>query len=379
MHYLYLFFMLLLFSCWGRYDEKKMINPDRAKKRALTGKKIIITGRISNFGADSIYFFQQPYWDEMLLAVPLVNDSFRMEVDSSLLLNTFDVYGMMYKNKDLKKKGFDFFNHVLSTPKQRYLLNIFLIDTNKIIINGDAKKDSGLYIIGGKSNESMFRTQILSFGYLSNDSVKRKKEMETYLSIIREYPVSQYLLSQIDENKSVIKRNEFSQLLQGFDKRVFASDIGKKMLAYLGNKTDNQQMPDFILEDDNGKPSSVLNTTGKVSMLVIWASWCGPCRKEIPELKKLYEAYKDRGLSITSISIDENTLQWKSALFIERMPWKQLIVPNQKMDLFKSVYEVGSIPYVIFLDSNGRVIARSIGIDDDTYREYEKVISKYIL
>lgn len=378
MHYLYLFFMLLLFSCWGRYDEKKMTNPDRAKKRPLTGKKIIITGRISNFGADSIYFFQQPYWDEMLLAVPLVNDSFRMEVDSSLLLNTFDVYGMMYKNKDLKKKGFDFFNHVLSTPKQRCLLNFFLIDTNKIIINGDAKKDSGLYIIGGKSNESMFRTQMLSFGYLSNDSVKRKKEMETYLSIIREYPFSQYLLSQIDENKSVIKSNEFSQLLQRFDKRVFTSDIGKKMLAYLGNKTDNQQMPDFILEDDNGKPSSVLNTTGKVNMLVIWASWCGPCRREIPGLKKLYDKYKDRGLTITCVSTDENRASWKAALFVESMPWKQLIVPKDKVELFNLTYEVGSIPYVLFLDDKGKVITSSIGFDENTSEENESIIAKYI-
>ncbi|MFN7823177.1 MAG: hypothetical protein ACK5PO_09515, partial [Bacteroidota bacterium] len=146
MKYLYLFFILLLFSCWETNGDRLMINPDRAKKKPLTGKTIIITGRISNFGADSIYLYQQPYWDEFLVTVPLVNDSFRMEVDSSLLLNQFDSYGMKYKKINFKRKGFDFTNHILTTPKQKYLSNFFLIDTSSIIVNGDAKKDSGLYI-----------------------------------------------------------------------------------------------------------------------------------------------------------------------------------------------------------------------------------------
>ena len=378
MNYLYLFFILLLFSCWGTNGDRLMINPDRANKRPLTGKKIIITGRISNFGADSIYLYQQPYWDEFLVIVPLVNDSFRMEVDSALLLNQFDSYGMRYKKINFKRKGFDFTNHILTTPKQRYLLNFFLIDTSRIIVNGDAKKDSALYITAGKNNESMFRSQMLSFGYLSNDSAKRKNEMEKYLSIIKEYPSSQYLLSQIDENKSVIQRDELAQLLQGFDQHAMRSNIGKKMLAYLGKKTDNQQVTDMVLEDYNGKASSVLNTTGKVNMLVIWASWCGPCRREIPGLKKLYDKYKDRGLTITSVSTDENRASWKAALFVESMPWKQLIVPKDKIELFNLTYEVGSIPYVLFLDDKGKVITRSIGFDENTTGEYESIIAKYI-
>ncbi|MCA6471500.1 MAG: TlpA family protein disulfide reductase [Chitinophagaceae bacterium] len=378
MKYLYLFFILLLFSCWETNGDRLMINPDRAKKKPLTGKTIIITGRISNFGADSIYLYQQPYWDEFLVTVPLVNDSFRMEVDSSLLLNQFDSYGMKYKKINFKRKGFDFTNHILTTPKQKYLSNFFLIDTSSIIVNGDAKKDSGLYITAGKNNESMFRCQWLQFGYLSNDSAKRKNEMEKYLSIIKEYPSSQYLLSKIDENKSVIKREELAQLLQGFDQRAIRSNIGKKMLAYLTKKTDNQQITDMVLEDDNGKASSVLNTTGKVNMLVIWASWCGPCRREIPGLKKLYDKYKDRGLTITSVSTDENRASWKAALFVESMPWKQLIVPKDKIELFNLTYEVGSIPYVLFLDDKGKVITRSIGFDENTSGEYESIIAKYI-
>jgi thiol-disulfide isomerase/thioredoxin len=378
MKYLYLFFILLLFSCWETNGDRLMINPDRAKKKPLTGKTIIITGRISNFGADSIYLYQQPYRDEFLVTVPLVNDSFRMEVDSSLLLDQFDIYGIGYKKIDSPNKSFEFYNHILTTPTQGYYLTSFLIDTTSIIVTGNKQNDIGLFIKGGKANDSYFRIQMLPFGYLSNDSAKRKNEMEKYLSIIKEYPSSQYLLSQIDENKSVIQRDELAQLLQGFDQRAIRSNIGKKMLAYLTKKTDNQQITDMVLEDDNGKASSVLNTTGKVNMLVIWASWCGPCRREIPGLKKLYDKYKDRGLTITSVSTDENRASWKAALFVESMPWKQLIVPKDKIELFNLTYEVGSIPYVLFLDDKGKVITRSIGFDENTSGEYESIIAKYI-
>lgn len=378
MKYLYLFFILLLFSCWETNGDRLMINPDRAKKRPLTGKKILISGCLSGLKAKKIYIFQHPFFEQLLDSTDVKKDSFSLIIDSSILLDINDLYGIKVKGEDGRISRAFFYNHVLSTKAQKYFNTAFIIDTNFITINGNKSFDSGLVIKASVTNDSHFRIQMLPFGYLSNDSAKRKNEMEKYLSIIKEYPSSQYLLSQIDENKSVIQRDELAQLLQGFDQSAMRSNIGKKMLAYLAKKTDNQQMTDMVLEDDNGKASSVLNTTGKVNMLVIWASWCGPCRREIPGLKKLYDKYKDRGLTITSVSTDENRASWKAALFVESMPWKQLIVPKDKIELFNLTYEVGSIPYVLFLDDKGKVITRSIGFDENTSGEYESIIAKYI-
>ena len=378
MKYLYLFFILLLFSCWETNGDRLMINPDRANKRPLTGKKILISGCLSGLKAKKIYIFQHPFFEQLLDSTDVKKDSFSLIIDSSILLDINDLYGIKVKGEDGRIFRAFFYNHVLSTKAQKYLNDAFIIDTNFITINGNKSFDSGLVIKASVTNDSHLRIQMLLFGYLSNDSAKRKNEMEKYLSIIKEYPSSQYLLSQIDENKSVIQRDELAQLLQGFDQRAMRSNIGKKMLAYLAKKTDNQQMTDMVLEDDNGKASSVLNTTGKVNMLVIWASWCGPCRREIPGLKKLYDKYKDRGLTITSVSTDENRASWKAALFVESMPWKQLIVPKDKIELFNLTYEVGSIPYVLFLDDKGKVITRSIGFDENTSVEYESIIAKYI-
>jgi len=374
---LYLFVFVLFISCFSK-KQPKLVNPAREKKGILSGKKLFISGRILNFNVDSIYFFQRPYTDEILAAAPITSDSFRFEIDSSLLLSQFDIYGLGYKNKELELKSFELYNHVRSTPQQKYYLDAFLIDTGSIYITGDKKKENALYISGGKTNDSYFRTQMISFGYLNNDSIKRANEIETYISMIKEFPTSEYLLNEIYLNKSTLSKNELSLFLQYFNKTVFKSELGKRMQAYLAKKTDNEPLPDILLEDENGKVSNLLDTTGKVNMIVIWASWCGPCREEIPQLKKLYELYKYRGLSITSISIDEDITAWKRALNSESMPWKQLIVPKEKTELFNTLYEVGSIPYVIFLDNKGKVITRSIGVDANTQEEYNTIIHKYI-
>jgi thiol-disulfide isomerase/thioredoxin len=375
---LYILFIFFFSSCVYNEKHEVYLNPNRNIKKPLSGKKILISGCLSGLKAKKIYIFQHPFFEQLLDSADIKKDSFSLIIDSSILLDINDIYGIKVKGEDGRIFRVFFYNHVLSTKAQKYLNDAFIIDTNFITINGNKSFDSGLVIKASVTNDSHFRIQMLPFGYLSNDSAKRKNEMEKYLSIIKEYPSSQYLLSQIDENKSVIQRDELAQLLQGFDQSAIRSNIGKKMLAYLAKKTDNQQMTDMVLEDDNGKASSVLNTTGKVNMLVIWASWCGPCRREIPGLKKLYDKYKDRGLTITSVSTDENRASWKAALFVESMPWKQLIVPKDKIELFNLTYEVGSIPYVLFLDDKGKVITRSIGFDENTSGEYESIIAKYI-
>lgn len=375
---LYILFIFFFSSCVYNKKHEVYLNPNRNIKKPLSGKKILISGCLSGLKAKKIYIFQHPFFEQLLDSTDIKKDSFSLIIDSSILLDINDLYGIKVKGEDGRIFRAFFYNHVLSTKAQKYLNDAFIIDTNFITLNGNKSFDSGLVIKASLTNDSHFRLQMTQFGYLDNDSAKRKNEMEKYLSIIKEYPSSQYLLSQIDENKSVIKRDELAQLLQGFDKSAMRSNNGEKMLAYLAKKTDNQQMTDMVLEDDNGKASSVLDTTGKVNMLVIWASWCGPCRREIPELKKLYEKYKDRGLTITSISTDETRTSWKVSLFVESMPWRQLIVPKEKKELFNTLYEVGSIPYVIFLDNKGKVITRSIGVDANTQEEYKIIIHKYI-
>jgi thiol-disulfide isomerase/thioredoxin len=111
----------------------------------------------------------------------------------------------------------------------------------------------------------------------------------------------------------------------------------------------------FILKDKDDKSFDFKNiVSGKKYILIdFWASWCAPCRKEIPNLKEAYKNYSDKGFEILSISIDKDEEAWKKALNQENMPWLNLLDDNKVSNIFK----VKAIPATFLVDENGVVIA----------------------
>ncbi len=94
---------------------------------------------------------------------------------------------------------------------------------------------------------------------------------------------------------------------------------------------------------------------GRLLLLVFWASWCHPCRQEIPNLKKFYDNYKDK-VSIVSLSIDDDYDRWKEAVEKEQMPWLNLSgLPKSKNEV-KMEYNITTVPNMILLDSEGRTL-----------------------
>lgn len=97
---------------------------------------------------------------------------------------------------------------------------------------------------------------------------------------------------------------------------------------------------------------SSLIPKGKYVMLEFWASWCGPCRGEIPHLRKVYEKYKD--FQLISISVDAKDKDWQKAMKEEGMPWTQLRNPEGMNGAVKEKYNVLGVPTCIVLDKEGR-------------------------
>lgn len=94
---------------------------------------------------------------------------------------------------------------------------------------------------------------------------------------------------------------------------------------------------------------------GKYVMLEFWASWCGPCRGEIPHLREVYKEYKDKGFEIVSISIDRDDKAWKKAMKEENMVWTQLNDPGEFNGPVTLVYNVLGVPTCILLDRGGHI------------------------
>lgn len=115
----------------------------------------------------------------------------------------------------------------------------------------------------------------------------------------------------------------------------------------------------FNVVDDKGKstPSARL-TKGKRYMLIdFWASWCAPCRKEIPNLKSCYADFKGKGLEIISVSIDRSDAAWKKALAEEQLPWPNGIDREGIAD----AYKVRAIPAMFLVDvKTGKIVGENL-------------------
>ena len=118
--------------------------------------------------------------------------------------------------------------------------------------------------------------------------------------------------------------------------------------------------PLFALPDVSGKVHQLTDFQGKVTVLDFWASWCGPCRKSIPGMKKLYETYgKDGRVNFVNISIDAKKEDWLKALKEEQMPWLQLQAPDGGKEIMED-YQFGGIPFVVVLDAEGKIYKKNV-------------------
>ena len=133
---------------------------------------------------------------------------------------------------------------------------------------------------------------------------------------------------------------------------------------------ENSLQINFTMNDIEGKTISVKDEFTKHTITVIdfWASWCGPCRQEMPNLVKTYKKYKDKGLGIIGVSLDEDGEQWKNAIKEMNMSWLQLSDLQGWDNSAAQMYGIQSIPFTIIVDNNGSVINAGLrGIDLENF------------
>lgn len=112
--------------------------------------------------------------------------------------------------------------------------------------------------------------------------------------------------------------------------------------------------PMFKGVDVNGKEMTLRNFRGKYVYIDMWATWCGPCQKELPFLKKLEEKYKGRNIAFVGLSIDQDKAKWADRVKNGALSGTQLYIG--KGTKFQSDYRISGIPRFILLDPNGRIV-----------------------
>lgn len=121
------------------------------------------------------------------------------------------------------------------------------------------------------------------------------------------------------------------------------------------------QAPEISLPDPSGKTRSLSSLRGKVVLIDFWASWCGPCRRENPNVVKAYAKYHGKGFEIFSVSLDKDMGAWKNAISADGLSW-----PDHVSDLkgwgsaAAAAYGVNGIPATFLLDQNGVIVEKNL-------------------
>ena len=134
----------------------------------------------------------------------------------------------------------------------------------------------------------------------------------------------------------------------------------EKSFSKLRTSTPGAQAPDFSGPTPSGETIALSDLKGKVVLLDFWASWCGPCRRENPNVVKMYEKYAAKGFEILGVSLDRDKARWEKAIADDGLNWLHVSDLKHWRSEYASLYGVRSIPDTILLDAEGKIIARNL-------------------
>lgn len=160
---------------------------------------------------------------------------------------------------------------------------------------------------------------------------------------------------------------KYAHLYKALDKGLgakYPNDKTVRMFHDVVNKilstTNGQEAPEIVLPSPEGKEISLSSLRGKVVLVDFWASWCGPCRKEMPNVVKAYNKFKDKGFEIYGVSLDQDKDRWIEAIKKDGITWPQVSDLKYWESEPAKVYGVQGIPYTVLLDREGKILGKGL-------------------
>jgi peroxiredoxin len=134
----------------------------------------------------------------------------------------------------------------------------------------------------------------------------------------------------------------------------------RELPATLRNTTIGTQAPDFALANPEGKTVRLSDYFGKYILVDFWAAWCGPCRRENPNVVRVFNKYKDKGFTVFGVSLDSDKDAWQKAIKKDGLDWPQVSDLKFWDSAPAKQYGIRGIPGNVLLDRSGKIIARNL-------------------
>ena len=250
-------------------------------------------------------------------------------------------------------------------------------------------------------------TIVLNYGYEPIDTITISKSSDTFLQIqeaesaiqgigdenARSNAAMDYILKHPDSDGSVTILNQVfgftkgKKCLNALSERVKCGHMKTLYKAYENGlkevdsytaKTSEalplgKEAKDFTLEDSYGGQFSLSSLRGKYVLLDFWASWCGPCIKSFPHMKKFYEQHRDK-VEVLGVAVHDKKDKWQEALKKHQLPWP-LVLDTEGDDSVANLYGIIGVPTYVLLDPEGKVLQwtlNELDIIEECYNNQNK-------
>jgi thiol-disulfide isomerase/thioredoxin len=333
--------------------------------------KVTVSGMIFNAKVDSVYISQNfgSYFKNygssaidkkgnFLLKLELPNPDYYY-----LRVGPENIHLILKNNSDIKVYGdgaklTDFCNFVGSDESKA------MNDFSHISEKWTVKSDSALRAI--KADPS--REKIVN-DYMTQEFQKFNSDLQGFIGANANSPVLILALANMNAEQDMkTYENILSQLYSVFQEsptvQTFYSNFEqiKKKIDDANFLAPGKIAPDFSeLKTDRKKSLKRSDLHGQIVLIDFWASWCGPCRRENPNVVQTYEKYKNDGFTIVSVSLDTDAQKWINAIEQDHLTW-----PHHVSDLggwnskVAKLYQVSSVPFTVLLDREGHVIKTNL-------------------
>ncbi len=216
--------------------------------------------------------------------------------------------------------------------------------------------------------------QVLINSYMATDSAQNQylvnliRQHPDYLSglfIIDKLPIEKYFDIYVLLDEGLNKKFPDNTYVINFHKRV----ENTKKLA------DGSPAPEISLPDPDGNTVTLSSFKGKVVLIDFWASWCNPCRKENPNMVRIYNKYHSRGFEILGVSLDKTKESWVKAIADDKLSWTHCSDLKFWQSEAALTYNVSAVPYTVLIDREGKIIAKGLR-GDELEARLEKILGQ---
>ena len=197
-------------------------------------------------------------------------------------------------------------------------------------------------LIDTKDDERLART--IDYAYANNKSI-----VSAYLIMTNNYYLELAELDTITSNfDNSIKQTKYVELLLDRISNLYKVSIGSSFT-------------DFTLNDTTGNPIALSSLIGENYLLIdFWASWCGPCRRENPNIVAVYNDYNSKGFDIIGVSLDTDKNNWIKAIEKDSLTWSHVSDLQGWNSAAGKLYAVNAIPHSVILNENGTIVAKNL-------------------